>query len=135
MVSWRLLSHPAFPGWVAFPLIQSMNFVAEGFVFLAGVSCGIREVQRGRIAVAHHLNRAARLLLVVFGRHSLKIFAASIFLDYLLKALLTTLHAGATAALGVWALGMGLLLGLAYLYDEPRRRVRVRPALSGVVEG
>ena len=45
------------------------------------------------------------------------------------------LHGGAVAGLGVWALEMGVLLGLAYLYDEPRRRVRVRPALSGVVEG
>ena len=78
--------------------------------------------------------RLARWL-ALFGRHSLKLFVASIFLDYLLKALLATLHAGAAAALGVWALEMGVLLGLAYLYDEPRQRVRVRPALSGVVEG
>jgi len=40
MVSWHLLTHPSFPRWLAFGVIQPFNFVAEGFVLLAGASVG-----------------------------------------------------------------------------------------------
>lgn len=63
MVTWHLMTHPAFPTWIAFGVIQSFNFVAEGFVFLAGISIGFREVTRGSTDARRHLKRAANLLL------------------------------------------------------------------------
>ena len=42
MVSWHLLTHPSFPRLLAFAVIQPFNFVAEGFVLLAGAAVGLK---------------------------------------------------------------------------------------------
>ncbi|MBX9792367.1 MAG: OpgC domain-containing protein [Pirellulales bacterium] len=66
MVSWHLMSHPSYPRALAFAVIQSFNFVAEGFVLLAGASIGWQfrrrptEISRA----GPHLARAGRFLLL-----------------------------------------------------------------------
>ena len=42
MVSWHMLTHPSFPRMLAFAVIQPFNFVAEGFVLLAGAAVGLK---------------------------------------------------------------------------------------------
>ncbi len=67
MACWHLMTDTAgqqpspFPGWLAFPVIQAFNFVAEGFVLLAGVSVGLtsaRHPEQG-LRAAHYVRRAA----------------------------------------------------------------------------
>src|SRR5688572_14374440 len=66
MVSWHLLTHPSYPRWLAFAVIQPFNFVAEGFVMLAGVTVGLQSARR-RIGFAPLLRRAATILLVNYA--------------------------------------------------------------------
>jgi hypothetical protein len=47
MVSWHLLTHPSYPRWLSFPVIQGFNFVAEGFVLLAGTMIGLKLARSG----------------------------------------------------------------------------------------
>jgi hypothetical protein len=63
MVSWHLLTHPSFPRWLAFLVIQPFNFVAEGFVLLAGTGVGLHMSTRPSPAL-RFIRRAASLLLV-----------------------------------------------------------------------
>jgi hypothetical protein len=64
MVSWHLFTHPSYPRALAFLVIQSINFAAEGFVLLAGVSIGYQlHKSPDRIRRAGpHLARAVRFL-------------------------------------------------------------------------
>src|SRR5256885_14174401 len=66
MVSWTLLTHPSFPRWLAFGVIQPFNFVAEGFVLLAGTAVGLN-VARKRSVPSRHLQRAGAILGVHYG--------------------------------------------------------------------
>ena len=70
MVSWHLLTHPSFPRALAFAVIQPFNFVAEGFVLLAGAAIGLK-IARKRFVPSALFRRAGSLLalhyaLVVF---------------------------------------------------------------------
>ena len=69
MVSWHLLSHPSFPRALSFAVIQSFNFVAEGFVLLAGASIGWQFRRRPEeiSRPGPHLARAARFLLLHYA--------------------------------------------------------------------
>lgn len=62
MISWHLLSDPSFPRWFSFPIIQGFNFVAEGFVLLAGAAVGISAGRSSRPRAAHYVRRALGLL-------------------------------------------------------------------------
>ncbi len=61
MVSWHLLTHPSFPRPLAFAVIQPFNFVAEGFVLLAGAAIGLK-IARKRFVSSALLRRAGSLL-------------------------------------------------------------------------
>src|SRR5712664_1676323 len=50
MVIWHLLSHDSFPKWFSLPIIQGFNFVAEGFILLAGVGVGLGFVRQDKQA-------------------------------------------------------------------------------------
>jgi len=75
MASWHLLTNTAgvepapFPGWLSFPVIQGFNFVAEGFVLVAGLSVGIvvARMPERPIRAAHYAGRALQLLLVHYA--------------------------------------------------------------------
>jgi hypothetical protein len=69
MVSWHLLTHPSYPRWLAFGVIQSCNFVAEGFVFLAGASVGLVASRSAFIAPLglRSIHRALQLLLAHYS--------------------------------------------------------------------
>jgi hypothetical protein len=70
MVSWHILTHPSHPRVLAFCVIQGFNFVAEGFVFLAGTSIGLVAARPGAAARdldARCLRRALRLLLAHYA--------------------------------------------------------------------
>ena len=75
MVSWHILSDfppvecPSYPKWLSFPVIQGFNFVAEGFVLLAGVAVGIVVARRpGKpLRAGRFLRRAVNLLLVHYA--------------------------------------------------------------------
>ena len=69
MVSWHLLTHRSYPRGLAFCVIQGFNFVAEGFVFLAGASIGLVAARPGaaRDLDARCLRRAVRLLLAHYA--------------------------------------------------------------------
>jgi hypothetical protein len=70
MVSWHILTHPSHPRALAFCVIQGFNFVAEGFVFLAGTSIGLIAARPGAAARdldARCLRRALRLLLAHYA--------------------------------------------------------------------
>ncbi|MGD9646040.1 MAG: OpgC domain-containing protein [Pirellulales bacterium] len=66
MVSWHLMSHPSYPRALAFAVIQSFNFVAEGFVLLAGASIGLQFRRRPETISqpGPHLARAGRFLIL-----------------------------------------------------------------------
>jgi len=66
MVSWHILDNPSIPTWLSFGIIQSFNFVAEGFILLAGAAVGIVAARApgGRPPAARFLHRAVQLLLV-----------------------------------------------------------------------
>ena len=66
MASWHLLSNPSFPRTLSFSVIQSFNFVAEGFVLLAGASIGWQFRRRPEeiSRPGPHLTRAGRFLLL-----------------------------------------------------------------------
>lgn len=66
MVIWHLLTHPAFPHWLSFGVIQGFNFVAEGFVLLAGTAVGlvVARMPGEPLRVGHYLRRAGVILLV-----------------------------------------------------------------------
>jgi hypothetical protein len=66
MVSWHLLTHPSFPRWLAFGVIQPFNFVAEGFVLLAGTAVGFK-IARKRSEPTELLRRAGAILLVHYA--------------------------------------------------------------------
>jgi hypothetical protein len=66
MVSWHLLTHPSFPRWLAFGVIQPFNFVAEGFVLLAGAAVGLRIAQH-RSVPSTLLRRAGAVLIVHYA--------------------------------------------------------------------
>jgi hypothetical protein len=66
MASWHLLTHPSFPRWLAFGVIQPFNFVAEGFVLLAGTSIGL-QIARNRFAPRRMWRRAGVILLIHYG--------------------------------------------------------------------
>lgn len=66
MVMWHLLTDDCFPKWLSMPLIQSVNFVAEGFVFLAGVSVSI-VTHRKKIGATTFIKRGLELLLVHYA--------------------------------------------------------------------
>jgi hypothetical protein len=66
MVSWHLLTHPSFPRWLAFAVIQPFNFVAEGFVLLAGAAVGLK-IARKRSEPSGLLRRAGAMLLVHYA--------------------------------------------------------------------
>jgi hypothetical protein len=61
MVSWHLLTHPSYPRVLAFAVIQPFNFVAEGFVLLAGVALGLK-IARSRWTTPALLRRAGSIL-------------------------------------------------------------------------
>jgi len=66
MAVWHMLSHTSFPRWFTFPLIQGLNFVAEGFVLVSGVCVGLgfsRHVP-GSLRCGHYLRRAVWILTV-----------------------------------------------------------------------
>jgi len=64
MISWHLLSDPSFPRWFSFGIIQAFNFVAEGFVLLAGAAVGIAWARSHEIRGRRYLRRALELLAV-----------------------------------------------------------------------
>ncbi len=66
MVLWHMLSHESFPRWFSFPVIQGLNFVAEGFVLISGLCVGVSlsRLPPGSLRIAHYLRRAIRILLV-----------------------------------------------------------------------
>src|SRR5438876_10439027 len=66
MASWHLLTHPSFPRWLAFAVIQPFNFVAEGFVLLAGAAVGLKIVRNRSIASAQ-FRRAGQVLAVHYA--------------------------------------------------------------------
>jgi hypothetical protein len=66
MASWHLLTHPSFPRWLSFAVIQPFNFVAEGFVLLAGAAVGMKIVRR-RAAVSAQFRRAGQMLTVHYA--------------------------------------------------------------------
>lgn len=69
MIAWHLFSHPAFPRYLSFPLIQALNFVAEGFVLLAGLSVGLlaaRSPERACL-IGRWLRRAGLFLIVHYA--------------------------------------------------------------------
>jgi hypothetical protein len=110
MVSWHLMSHPSYPRALAFAVIQSFNFVAEGFVLLAGASIGL-QFRRRPEAVSRpgpHLARAGRFLI----------------LHYVIAAALTALICSTSLyepvrqrPLGEWARDILLLEFQPYLGD------------------
>lgn len=67
MAVWHLLSDPAFPYGLSFPVIQGFNFVAEGFVLLAGLCAGLGAAGPGPLRSARYLRRAAALLAVHYA--------------------------------------------------------------------
>ncbi len=69
MVSWHLLTHPSYPRWLSFPVIQGFNFVAEGFVLLAGTMIGLKLARSGDgLALSRaSVYRAGKILLVHWG--------------------------------------------------------------------
>jgi hypothetical protein len=69
MVIWHLLSDDSFPRWFSFPIIQSFNFVAEGFILLAGIGVGLGfQRQEGASTIWHlYLVRAVKMLLLHYG--------------------------------------------------------------------
>jgi hypothetical protein len=67
MIAWHLLSHGSYPKWFSFPIIQLFNFVAEGFVLLAGAVIGLRWSRDAAIKVAPHVRRALEILLLHYG--------------------------------------------------------------------
>ena len=69
MVSWHLLNHPSIPRALSFAVIQSFNFVAEGFVLLAGASIGWQFRRRPEVIArpGPHLARAGRFLLLHYA--------------------------------------------------------------------
>jgi len=66
MASWHLLTHPSFPRWLSFAVIQPFNFVAEGFVLLAGAAVGMNIVRK-RATVSAPLRRAGQMLAVHYA--------------------------------------------------------------------
>ncbi len=69
MVSWHLLTDPSYPTWFSFGVIQTFNFVAEGFVLVAGLVIGLgaaKYAQRS-VRVTHYLRRAIQLLLLHYA--------------------------------------------------------------------
>jgi len=66
MASWHLLTHQSFPQTLAFSVIQPFNFVAEGFVLLAGTAVGLQFVN-GTLSAGRLLRRAGEMLLVNYG--------------------------------------------------------------------
>ena len=66
MASWHLLTHPSFPRWLAFSVIQPFNFVAEGFVLLAGAAVGLK-IASGRFSSARMVRRAGELLVLHYA--------------------------------------------------------------------
>lgn len=69
MVSWHILADPSFPKWLSFSIIQPFNFVAEGFVLLAGLSVGMVG-SRGPSTSSRtlrYLRRACQILIVHYA--------------------------------------------------------------------
>jgi len=64
MALWHMLSHPSFPRWFSFPLIQGLNFVAEGFVLVSGLCVGMAFSRHsvGSLRIGHYLRRALVIL-------------------------------------------------------------------------
>lgn len=67
MVTWHLLTAECFPRWFSFPIIQSVNFVAEGFVFLAGVAASIVSSKPG----FRYSRFAQRAVQILFAHYSI----------------------------------------------------------------
>lgn len=76
MVSWHILTDASFPKWFSFPVIQTFNFVAEGFVLLAGMSVGMsfccpaksfRYWRRASNILALHYAMVAALMVLLEG--------------------------------------------------------------------
>lgn len=69
MVVWHLLTDASFPRWFSFGIIQGFNFVAEGFVFLAGMAAGIVHLRGtdNTIGTGRFLRRAGAMLLVNYS--------------------------------------------------------------------
>jgi hypothetical protein len=69
MVVWHLLSDPSFPRWLSFPVIQVFNFVAEGFILLAGIGVGLGFLRYDASSKIwhHYLVRALKMLLLHYG--------------------------------------------------------------------
>lgn len=75
MAAWHLMTNTLgsdlapFPGWLSFPTIQAFNFVAEGFVLLAGLSVGlvVSRMPGDPLRVKHYLRRGLQLLLVHYA--------------------------------------------------------------------
>jgi hypothetical protein len=69
MVAWHLLTDPSYPRWFSFPIIQAFNFVAEGFVLLAGTVVGLRLAKAavGPLTPWGYWRRAVSLLLVHYA--------------------------------------------------------------------
>jgi hypothetical protein len=80
MVAWHLLTDPSYPRWFSFGIIQGFNFVAEGFVLLAGAAVGLHLARspQQRTRPSRYLARAARLLAVhyILAAVLLFVFAA-----------------------------------------------------------
>lgn len=66
MAIWHMLSHESFPHWVSFPLIQALNFVAEGFVLISGLCVGVSlsRLRPGTLRLGHYLRRAGAILAI-----------------------------------------------------------------------
>lgn len=66
MALWHMLSHPSFPRWFSFPLIQGLNFVAEGFVLVSGLCVGMAFSRHsvGSLRIGHYLRRALVILVI-----------------------------------------------------------------------
>jgi hypothetical protein len=95
MVSWHLLTHPSFPRALAFAVIQPFNFVAEGFVLLAGAAVGLKIVQQ-RYAPSPLLRRVGVLLTTHYALVSFVVLLAVVE-----SKLGLTVQANAVAA-SVW---------------------------------
>ncbi|NQT37541.1 MAG: OpgC domain-containing protein [Planctomycetes bacterium] len=69
MVSWHLLTDPSYPTWFSFGVIQPFNFVAEGFVLVAGLVIGLGAARHAEhsVRVSHYLRRALQLLLLHYA--------------------------------------------------------------------
>lgn len=87
MVSWHILADPSFPKWLSFSIIQPFNFVAEGFVLLAGLSVGIAGCRRPSTSTRslRYLRRACQILILHYAMVAVLVAAFGLGLVSLIR--------------------------------------------------